>query len=97
MRGLGFLLKGGFVFLPALFFCAVVYATSTTPTEPHVLRNVRVVSQSGKWHVMLIGSGSMTYKATKTSNPLRVLIDLPNTVSKPLIASPVEIMRSSTQ
>jgi hypothetical protein len=31
----------------------------------------------------------MTYKATKTSNPLRVVVDLPNTLSKPLITSPV--------
>lgn len=89
MKGLGFFLKGGCVFLLALFFCAVVYATSTTPTEPHVLKDVRVVSQSGQWHVVLIGSQSMTYKATKTNNPLRVVIDLPNTVSKPLISSPV--------
>lgn len=89
MRGLGFLLKGGCVFLLALFFCAVVYATSTALTKPHVLREVRVVSQSGRLHVLLIGSPSMTYKATKTSSPPGVMIDLPNTVSKPLIASPV--------
>jgi hypothetical protein len=31
----------------------------------------------------------MTCKATKTSNPLRLVVDLPNTVSKPLITSPV--------
>jgi hypothetical protein len=89
MKGLGFLLKGGCVFLLALFFCVVVYATSAIPAEPNVLREVRVVSQSDRLHVLLIGSRSMTYKATKTSNPLRVVIDLPNTVSKPLIASPV--------
>jgi len=89
MKGSGFFLKGGCVFILAMFFCAVVYASSTTPTEPHVLKDVRIFSHSGQWHVVLIGSQSMTYKATKTSNPLRVVVDLPNTVSKPLITSPV--------
>ena len=89
MKGSGFFLKGGCVFILAMFFCAFVYATSTTPTEPHVLKDVRIFSHSGQWHVVLIGSQSMTYKATKTSNPRRVVVDLPNTVSKPLITSPV--------
>jgi hypothetical protein len=44
----------------------------------------------------------MTYKATKSSNPPRVVVDLPNTVSKPLITSTVgeneiiDIVKSST-
>jgi hypothetical protein len=89
MRGVGVFLKRGRVFIMALFFSALVSATSTANTDPYVLRNLRVVSQSGQWHVVLIGSQPMTYKATKTSNPLGVVIDLPDTVSKPLIASPV--------
>ena len=85
-----FLFKVGNLFVLALFFCAVVYATSTTSTEPPgALKDIRVFSQGGQWHVVLIGSKSMRYKATKTSNPLRVVIDLPNTASKPLMTSPV--------
>lgn len=89
MRGFGVFLKRGSVFILALFFSALVSSTSTATTDPIILKDVRVVSQSGQWHVVLIGSQSMPYKATKTSNPPRVVIDLPDTVSKPLIASPV--------
>jgi len=103
MKVSGVFLKVGCVFILALFFFAVVSVTMTTATEPPgVLKDVRVFSQGGQWHVVLIGSQSMTYKATKTSNPLRVVVDLPNTVSKPLIASPVggneiiETVKSST-
>lgn len=89
MMGFGFFLKRGCVFILALFFSALFSATSTATTNPHVLRNLRVVSQSGQWHVVLIGSQSMPYKAIKINNPPRVVIDLPDTVSKPLIASSV--------
>jgi hypothetical protein len=89
MRGFGVFMKRLCVFILALFVCALVSATSTATTDPHVLKDVRVVSQSGQWHVVLIGSQSMPYKAIKISNPPRVVIDLPDTVSKPLIASPV--------
>jgi hypothetical protein len=90
MKGSGVFLKGGCVFILALLFGVLIFATSNTATEtPGALKDVRVFSQSGQWQVVLIGSQSMTYKATKTSNPLRVVIDLPNTLSKPLIISPV--------
>jgi len=90
MKSFGFFFKGGCVFILALFFCVLTSATSTNATEtPGALKDVRVFSQSGQWHVLLTGSQSMTYKATKASNPLRVVVDLPNTASKPLITSPV--------
>jgi len=88
-EGSGVFLKGKWVFLIALFFCAVAYATSTSSTETHVLKDVRIVPRSVQWQVVLMGSQAMTYKATKTRNPPIVVIDLPNTVSKPLITSPV--------
>jgi hypothetical protein len=103
MKVSGVFLKVGCVFILALFFCVLISITSTTATEPPgVLKDVRVFSQGGQWHVVLIGSQSMTYKATKASNPPRVVVDLPNTASKPLIASPVggneiiETVKSST-
>jgi hypothetical protein len=90
MKSVGFFLKGGCVFILGLFFYVLTSATSTNATEtPGALKDVRVFSQSGQWHVLLIGSQPMTYKATKASNPLRVVVDLPNTASKPLITSPV--------
>lgn len=89
MRGFGVFLKRGSVFILSLFFSALVSSTSTATTDPIILRDVRVVSQSGRWHVVLIGSQSMPYKAIKINNPPRVVIDLPDTVSKPLIASSV--------
>jgi hypothetical protein len=91
VKSIGFSLKGGCILILTLFFGVLAFATSTTATEsPGALKDVRVFSEGGQWHVLLIGSQSMTYKATKTSNPLRVVVDLPNTASKPLIASPVE-------
>jgi len=82
-------LRRVWLFLLGLFLYAIACPSPSSATTPHVLRDVRTVYQKGQWHVVLIGSHSMTYKATKTSNPLRLVVDLPNTVSKPLITSPV--------
>lgn len=59
MKSVGFFLKGGSVFLVALFLCAVVSATIATAAEPPgVLKDVRVFSKGGQWHVVLVGSQS---------------------------------------
>jgi hypothetical protein len=48
---------------------------------PAALTEVRVLYQEGLWHLVLSGSEPMTYRAIKLSDPLRLLIDLPNTAN----------------
>jgi hypothetical protein len=48
---------------------------------PAALKEIRVLYQDGLWHVVLNGSEAMTYRAIKLSDPLRLLIDLPNTAN----------------
>jgi len=69
--------------------CVIGCPTPSAATNPHELKDVWVIHQGGQWHVVLIGPESMTYKATKASDPPRVVVDLPNTVSKPTITSPI--------
>jgi len=54
----------------------------------HVLTEIRVVYRDGQWRVVLRGSGGMKYRMSKAVNPLRVLVDLPNTVCRPTIVTP---------
>jgi hypothetical protein len=54
-----------------------------TTTDPCILRTIEVINQDDRWHVVLTGSESMTYEASKTVNPLGLKVDLPNTVISP--------------
>jgi len=58
--------------------------------SPVALTEIRVLYQQGLWHVVLSGSEPMTYKAIKLSDPLRLLIDLPNTANTS-VQSPVTV------
>ncbi len=49
--------------------------------SPTTLKEIRVLYQEGLWHVVLTGSQPMTYRAIKVGDPLRVLVDLPNTAN----------------
>jgi type IV pilus assembly protein PilQ len=51
-------------------------------TEPQELKDIRVVDQNGSLDVLLVGSDSMTYTAFKAIDPLRLVLDLPNTVGE---------------
>ena len=57
---------------------------------PVALKEIRVLYQEGLWHVVLSGSEPMTYKAIKLADPLRLLIDLPNTANTS-VKSPVAV------
>ncbi len=67
-------------------FCPIPSFAST----PHLLKDVRMVYQNGQWHVVLTGSASMPYKVIKATDPVRVVVDLPNTLSKTAITSSVK-------
>ncbi len=79
----------GWIFILVLLLGAVAYATPRAATSPHLLRDVWVLHQEGQWHVVLLGSESMPFKTIETSNPPRVVVDLPNTSSKTMITSPI--------
>jgi hypothetical protein len=57
---------------------------------PTTLTEVRVLHQEGLWHVVLSGSEPLTCRAIKLSDPLRLLIDLPNTANTS-VQSPVTV------
>ena len=57
---------------------------------PVALTEIRVLYQEGLWHVVLSGSEPITYRAIKLSDPLRLLIDLPNTANTS-VQSPITV------
>jgi hypothetical protein len=83
MRCGRFYLGQGYMFLLLWFLGTFAYTPLSTATDPHVLKDVRVVHQDGQWHVVLTGSESMIYKETKTVEPLQLVLNLPNTVIQP--------------
>ena len=83
--------------LLALVFCAFGCATpSPAPpatqntveervvSEPRQLKEIQVEDQDRSLDVLLIGSGSMVYTAFKAIDPLRLVVDLPDTVPEDL-------------
>lgn len=83
-------LEHGWIFLLVGIFCTIGCPSPSTATAPHVLRNIQVMYQKGQWYVVLSGSETMTYKAIKVTNPLRLVVDLSNTVSQILSFPPTE-------
>ena len=60
-------------------------ATAEPPTTaPHVLKEIRVVDLDVHLHFKLGSSGSIIYTAFKAIDPLRLVVDLPDTVSEAL-------------
>jgi type IV pilus assembly protein PilQ len=51
-------------------------------TPPRQLRDIRVVEEKSSLDVLLIGSGTMAYTAFKAIDPLRLVMELSNTVSE---------------
>ena len=49
--------------------------------ETQQLQDIQVVDQDGILAIYLVGSHSMTYTAFKAIDPLRLVLDLPNTES----------------
>ena len=62
--------------------CSTERIVAEPPGRPYVLRDIRLIYQYGYWHVVLTGSESMSYKAFKVGEPLRLVADFPNTVNK---------------
>jgi len=61
-----------------------------TSGETQQLRDVQVVDQDNSLDVLLVGSDAMTYTAFKAIDPLRLVLDLPNTESE-IVSSPFAV------
>ena len=59
-------------------------------TETQQLRDIQVVDQNGFLSIHLVGSDAMTYTAFKAIDPLRLVLDLPNTESE-IASSPLAV------
>jgi len=58
--------------------------------ETQQLRDIQVVDQDTSLDVLLVGSDAMTYTAFKAIEPLRLVLDLPNTESE-IVSSPFAV------
>jgi type IV pilus assembly protein PilQ len=65
-------------------------AGESAPEETQLLSDIQVVDQNGFMDVLLIGSDAMTYTAFKAIDPLRLVLDLPNTESE-ITSSPLAV------
>ena len=75
-------LRRSWNFLLMCFFYTIACPSPSSASTPHLLKDVSVVYQDGQWHVVLTGSKAMTYRALKVVDPLRLVVDLINTLNK---------------
>ena len=99
-------LKSGGIFqmgLMALVFCAFGCAGPTpappaseraamerVSAETRQLREIRVEDLDGSLDVVIVGSDALSYTAFKAIDPLRLVVDLPNTLGE-TISSPMAV------
>ena len=48
----------------------------------YALKDIKVAKQNGNWRVVLTVTGSINYRTVKINDPLRVVVDLPNTANE---------------
>ena len=75
-------LRREWIFLLMWFLYSIGCPSPSSASTPHLLRDVQMVYQNGQWHVVLTGSKAMTYRALKAVDPLRLTVDLINTLNE---------------
>ena len=75
-------LKKNWVFLLLWPLCIISYLTLAVAAAPEVLSEITVVYEKGQWHAILTGPQSVSYRAIKIEDPLRLVLDLPNTLNE---------------
>ena len=75
-------LKQNWLFLLAWSLWIISYSTMAAAAAPEVLSEITVVYEKGQWQVVLTGPQSVSYRAIKVLNPLRLVVDLPNTLNE---------------
>jgi hypothetical protein len=84
-------LKQGWIFFLVWLLSVISCSNLAAAAAPEVLSEITVVYEKSQWHVVLTGPQSGPYRAIKVVNPLRLVVDLPNTSNemhpKPLIVN----------
>ena len=75
-------LRQNWIFLLMWFLYSVGCPSPSSASTTHLLKDVSVVYQDGQWHVVLTGSKAMTYRALKAFTPLRLVVDLIDTLNE---------------
>lgn len=74
--------KKSWIFLLLWPLWVISYSTLEVAAAPEVLSEITVVYEKGQWHAILTGSQSVSYRAIKIEDPLRLVLDLPNTLNE---------------
>ena len=75
-------LRQGWIIFMVWFLYTIACPSPSSASTPHLLKDVSVVYQDGQRHVVLTGSRAMTYRALKVVDPLRLVVDLINTLNE---------------
>ena len=70
------------IFLLLWLLWVISYLTLAVAATPEVLSEITVVHEKGQWHAILTGPQSVSYRAIKVVDPLRLVLDLPNTLNE---------------
>jgi hypothetical protein len=70
------------IFLFLWLLWVITYSTLAVAAPPEVLSEITVVYERGQWHTILTGPQSVSYRAIKAIDPLRLILDLPNTLNE---------------
>ena len=74
--------KKSWIFLLLWPLFIISYLTLAVAAAPEVLSEITVVYEKGQWHAILTGPQSVSYRAIKVEDPLRLVLDLPNTLNE---------------
>ena len=75
-------LKQSWIFLLVWPLWVIGYSPLPAAAATEVLSEITVIYEKGQWHVVLTGPQSVSYRAIKVVNPLRLVVDLPNTLNE---------------
>jgi hypothetical protein len=75
-------LKKSWIFLLFCPLWVIGSSTQVVGASPGVLSEITVVYEKGQWHAILAGPQSVSYRAIKVVDPLRLVLDLPNTLNE---------------
>ncbi|MCG6919436.1 MAG: AMIN domain-containing protein [Deltaproteobacteria bacterium] len=77
-----YFLKQSWISLLVGLLWVISNSNPAAAVAPEVLSEITVTHEKGQWHVVLTGPQSVAYRAIKVLNPLRLVVDLPNTLNE---------------
>ena len=82
MRYSRWYLRREWIVLLGWFLYSIGCPSPSSASTSHVLKDVQTVYHNGQWHVVLTGSEAMIYGAFRADDPLRLIVDLINTLNE---------------